>query len=341
MSHLDFPFPTIPETATLTTVAPGIHWLRMPLPFQLDHINLWLLEDGPGWTLVDTGLGDAGTREIWRRIFAEGLCGKPITRLLVTHCHPDHMGLAGWFAQEWGLRMWITQSEWLLGRLLAVDLTQEFVDGQVAFYRRGGFTADVLAQLGERGNIYSSRVTLPPVEMNRLRDGDALTIGGRQWRVIVGTGHSPEHACLHCEELGVLISGDQILPKITPIIGVWATEPDADPLGLYFESLDRFRRLPDRTLVLPSHNLPFVGLPARVRDIEHHHERRLDQTLKACGGEPLTGWQLLHKLFPRELDLHQTTFALGESLAHVHYLMRKGRIAREAGADGVWRYQSI
>lgn len=157
---------------------------------------------------------------------------------------------------------------------------------------------------------------------------------------MVGTGHSPEHACLYCEELGVLISGDQILPKITPIIGVWATEPDADPLGLYLESLKRFRGLPDRTLVLPSHNLPFVGLSARIHDIEHHHELRLKHAIAACQ-EPQTGWQLLHKLFSRQLDLQQTTFALGESLAHVHYLMRQGRMARDMDAQGVWHYRSL
>lgn len=338
MTHLEFPFPVIPEAASLTTVAPGVHWLRMPLPFQLDHINLWLLEDTDGWTLVDTGLANDATRGIWLRIFADGFRGRPVVRVLVTHFHPDHMGLAGWLTDQWRAPMWATHGEWATARMLSLDQTAALRDAHAAFYRRADFPREILDDLAALGNVYATRANPPPATMHRLREGDRVSIGGREWRVIVGTGHSPEHACLYCEEAGVLISGDQVLPKITPIIGVWPTEPEGDPLRLYLDSLRQFADLPEDVTVLPSHGLPFLGLAARIRDIEHHHRRRLDHALKACA-EWVTGWELLNKLFTRSLDLHQKTFALGESLAHVHYLMKDGRIVREMGNDGVFRYR--
>ncbi len=338
MSALAFPFTAPPDAGTVTTVAPGVLWVRMPLPFQLDHINLWLLEDGDGWTLVDTGLADDDTRGLWQRLFSDVLGGKPIKRLICTHFHPDHMGLAGWFVREWDIALWMTLGEWLFGRMMCVDQSESLVEAHVDFYRRAGFDAEHQRLVRGRGNIYRNRVVEHPTGIHRIQAGDTIEIGGRAWTVMIGTGHAPEHACLYCPEAGLLISGDQILPRISPIVGVWPTEPDADPLGQFLDSIEQFRGLPDSLLVLPSHGLPFRGLHARLAELDHHHDARLGQTVAACT-EPATAWQVQKQLFTRPLDMHQTLFAASETVAHLNHMMATGRLVREADADGVWLYR--
>ena len=340
MSSLVYPHPHPIDAGTALTVAPGIIWLRMPLPFQLNHINLWLLEDGDGWTMVDTGLANDETRALWEKLFETTLAGKPITRLICTHFHPDHMGLASWLTERWGIEMWTTQGEWAVGRLLSVDHTAAFIDGQVAFYRRSGLSEDLLEVVRERGNVYAERVVPIPVAYHRIRDGQTISIGGRAWQVITGTGHAVEHAALYCAEAGVLISGDQVLPRISPVVAVWPSDPAADPLDDFLTSLDRYRPLPDTTFVLPSHGLPFSGLHARLDELAHHHDQRLDKTLGFCA-EPATAADVLRRLFTRDLDAHQLLFAVGESLAHIHYLMAHGRILCDTRADGVWMYRAV
>jgi len=340
MSCLVYPHPHPIDVGTALTVAPGIVWLRMPLPFQLNHINLWLLEDGDGWTMVDTGLANDETRALWEKLFETTLAGKPITRLICTHFHPDHMGLASWLTERWGIEMWTTQGEWAVGRLLSVDHTAAFIDGQVEFYRRCGLSEDLLEVVRERGNVYADRVVPIPVAYHRIRDGQTITIGGRAWQVITGTGHAVEHAALYCAEAGVLISGDQVLPRISPVVAVWPSDPAADPLDDFLTSLDRFRPLPDSTFVLPSHGLPFSGLHVRLDELAHHHDQRLEKTLGFCA-EPATAADVLRRLFTRELDAHQLLFAVGESLAHIHYLMAHGRIICDTRGDGVWMYRAV
>ncbi len=337
-SALQYPFPHPPQPATREEVAPGIFWLRMPLPFALDHINLWLLDDGEGWAQVDTGMGNDETKALWQRVRAEALDGRPVRRLIATHFHPDHMGLSGWLCEQWGVTLTATLGEWLFGRMLSVEPEADFVATQVEFYRRTGVDAETLGAVEARGHVYRSRIHSIPRVLQRIADGDELEIGGRRWRVMIGQGHAAEHACLYCAELNVLISGDQILPRITPIVGVWPQEPDADPLGLFLKSLAQFRDLPEDVLVLPSHGLPFRGLHARLDAIDVHHDERLARTLEACA-RPATGAELMRALFTRKLDLHQTVFAVGEGIAHAHYLIGRGELLRETGDDGVWRYR--
>jgi glyoxylase-like metal-dependent hydrolase (beta-lactamase superfamily II) len=341
IAALRFPHAAPPEPGTLVEVAPGIHWLRMPLPFALNHINLWLLADGAGWTIVDSGLNTPVTIELWERIFAEGLGGKPVTRLIVTHFHPDHMGLAGWLTRRWQIPLWVSETEWLSARMLAADRDDEaFGADQTPFYRRAGLDEATLQMLAARGNQYAKRVGPIPREFHRLADGMTIAVGGRHWRVIVGHGHAPEHVCLHCPELDLFIAGDQVLPKISPNISVWPNEPDANPLARYLDSLEVLRRaVPADVLVLPSHNLPFYGLDIRIDQLAAHHAERLAEIETACA-TPHSTMAIVPLLFRRELDAQQLGFAIGEALAHVNHLVAAGRLTRSARADGVSVFSS-
>jgi glyoxylase-like metal-dependent hydrolase (beta-lactamase superfamily II) len=341
VAALSFPHGAdVPESGTTIMVAPGVKWLRMPLPFALNHINLWLIEDGAGWAIVDTGLAGEVTRAIWERIFATELEGRPVTRVLVTHFHPDHMGNAGWLCRKFEVPLLVTETEWLWARALSLDGDDaSFTGEQTPFYRRTGLGPSAMDIFAGRGNRYRTGVSPVPRSFLRLADGQEVEIGGRAWRVIVGRGHAPEHACLFCPALGVLISGDQVLPKISPNVGVWPTEPEADPLALYMSSLQKLRSaVPSDALVLPSHNLPFYGLDTRVDQLLRHHEERLETLESACA-TPHTAAELVPVLFKRELDAHQLGFAVGETLAHLQRLRYAGRIRRDTRPDGVWSYR--
>lgn len=319
-------------------VAPGVHWIRMPLPFELDHINLWLLEDGDGLTIVDCGLALDESREIWQRILARWP-GRPVKRLIVTHFHPDHIGLAGWLADWLDTELWITRTEWLMARMLYLDTAASAHAHIAEFYRMHGMPDGTADKMFTGGNTYRARVTEPPVLHRRMEAGDTIRVGERDWRVYVGTGHAPEHACLYSDELRVLISGDQILPRITPNISVWASEPDANPLADYLGSLDQFRELPPDTLVLPSHNMPFRGLHRRLDELRHHHDERLDRLRDAPDLEDgLSAAAAVPILFRRKLDNHQFGFAMGEALAHLAYLEGRSEMAVQTGRDGIVRF---
>jgi glyoxylase-like metal-dependent hydrolase (beta-lactamase superfamily II) len=336
LTALRFPF-AAPAPGEALAIAQGIFWLRMPLPFALNHINLWLVEDGDGWTIVDAGYAMAETKAAWERIFAERLDGRPVTRIIVTHYHPDHVGLAEWLAERWRAPLWITEKEWLYARVMSRD-NDDLTRSRRDFARRAGLDAAASEAFGEHETGYRRGVPAVPAAFHRLADGAAITIGGREWRVIVGEGHAPEHACLHCAEAAVLIAGDQVLPKISPNISLPPHEPAGDPLARYLVSLVRLREVvPPETLVLPSHDLPFFGLHMRIDALAAHHQARCAEILAACD-RPQSALDLLPLLFRRPLDRHQTAFALGEALAHLQYLAGKGLLDRSAGADGVDRF---
>jgi glyoxylase-like metal-dependent hydrolase (beta-lactamase superfamily II) len=334
---LRFPVTTPPAPGETVAIAPGILWLRMPLPFALDHINLWLVKDGPGWTIVDTGYAMPGTRMAWERVFAAHLEGRPVSRLVVTHYHPDHIGLAEWLTARWQAPLWITEKEWLHARMLCRE-SADFVRLRHDYARRAGLDAAASEAFGDHEAGYRRGVPAVPAAFRRLADGMTFAIGGREWRVVVGEGHAPEHACLYCTADRVLIAGDQVLPRISPNISLQPHEPDGDPLARFLASLSRLRRaLPAPTLVLPSHGLPFFGLHQRIDALVAHHAARCAEIRAACR-RPQSAADLLPLLFRRPLDRHQQAFALGEALAHLAYLANKGALARRLGGDGVERF---
>ncbi len=338
---LAFPVSTPPSPGATIEIAPGIHWLRMPLPFALDHINLWLLADGDSWTIVDTGFGQGDqTKILWQKVFDTMAGGRPVKRVLVTHFHPDHMGLAGWMCGRFGVELWTSQAEWLTAHLVRQGWGAGDTESRLAHYRRNGLAGEHLDALRARGNTYAAYVTPVPPQYRRVMAGDVVAINNSSWRVIVGRGHAPEHLCLYNPALDVLISGDQILPVITTNVSVWPDEPDGNPLKLYLDSLADFRPLPETALVLPSHGLPFRNLHFRLDQLAHHHDERLDRAVAACAA-PLTAADLIPVLFRRQLDIHQLGFAMGEALAHLHYLVGAGRLRRETGADGIHRFSKV
>ena len=334
---IDYPFTQQPAAGEAPELLPGVRWLRMPLPFELDHVNLWLLEEAEGWTIVDTGLNLDDIKANWEAALAAHCRAKPVKRIIVTHCHPDHLGLARWLGEMTGAAVWITQGELLNAYAWFHQLPNYDVAGMVGFFRRHGLDAERCALLETRGPTYRGRVDGLPQAYRRLMEGELLRIGGNDWRVIVGYGHSPEHAALHCAELGVLISGDMLLPRISTNVSVMSSNPDGDPLGWFLDSVERFTELPADTLVLPSHGKPFRGLHARAAQLAAHHEERC-AALLAVLDTPKNACELIPTLFGRPLDAHQTMFAMGEAIAHLNYLQHAGRVRRTTGADGIFRF---
>ena len=335
---LDYPFADPPDPGVAREVAPGVHWLRMPLPFVLNHINLWLLEDGADWVIVDSGVATDETRALWDRILVERVDGRRVSRVLVTHCHPDHAGNAGWLTDRLGAPLWMSQAEYLTAHAWRDDTAGFTHAGWMAFARANGLDEEQIASLEVRGSRYKRAVPDFPKTYHRMMDGDEITIGGRAWRVVMGYGHAPEHASLHCAELDVFISGDMLLPKISTHVGVSSVTPGDDPLGQFLDSIARYRTLlSERTLVLPSHGLPFRGAHERITQLEEHHRLRLAELEEACV-EPRSAADLIGTVFRRQLDPFQTFLALGETLAHLNYLARRGVLVRAPGADGVVRF---
>ena len=326
----------IPAPGESIAVAEGVRWIRMPLPFALDHINLWLLEDGDGWTLVDTGYGTQATRDLWERHLAETLEGRPVRRVIVTHYHPDHLGCADWLVGKTGASFWITLGEFLSGHAAHDDTAGFDRPTGIDFFARNGLDVSRFPEKLRTGNGYRRGVPSIPGTYRRMMDGDRIAIGGHDWQVITVFGHAPEHAALYCASRNVLISGDQVLPRITTNVGVWGNQPESNPLALFLSSLGKFSHLPGDALVLPSHDRVFTGLHARIAQLHAHHDERLARLLEGCNG--ITAFEAIPLLFKRQLDDHQLMFAMGEAIAHLHYLQAGGRVKRSEDAKGVRRF---
>ena len=330
---LEYPFPEVPAPGTTLEVASGIHWLSMPLPFQLDHINLWLAEEEEGWTVIDTGIGNAQTRALWEQI----LQNRVVKRVIVTHYHPDHAGNAAWLCQRYGVELWMTQGEYLTAHAVRSSTAGYTTDAVLSVFRKNGLDEQRASGMGGRGNRYAALVPEFPLSYRRIIEGDQIEIGKHRWRAIVGHGHAPEHLSLYAKNLNTLIAGDMLLSTISTNVSVWSIDPEGDPLRLFLDSIARYRDLPKDVLVLPSHGKPFRGAHDRVEQLEKHHQDRLGELLDALK-KPQSAAELLSVLFRRPLDAHQTFFAMGEAIAHLHYLYYAGRATRARGEDGIMRY---
>ncbi|KAG0165176.1 hypothetical protein DFQ28_007164 [Apophysomyces sp. BC1034] len=349
--QLDYVFAdTRPAGGTVHEVAPGVLWVCMPLPFKLDNINLWLLRDQlgaqPGWTIIDCGISNDTIKANWERIFDGVLGGLPVLRVLVTHFHPDHLGLAHWLCgggerDRWSAPLWMTLGEYLMGRLLSLARDGDSNAGGEAaarFFARHGMTdPQSIENIRVRKGYYHTLVPEVPASYVRLREGDAVTIGTRTWRVMTGFGHSTEHCALYCEADRLLVSGDMVLPWISTNVSVFEMEPCGNPLAQYLDSLGRYQGLPDDTWVLPSHGKPFRGLHTRIAQLREHHAARLDEVREACARALQSAADIVPLMFKRPLDLHQMTFAMGEALAHLHFLWHAGELDRFE-CDGVIRF---
>ena len=343
----------LPDTGQTVEVAPGVFWLRMGLPFALNHINLWMLRDQlphptqpgkvqEGWTLIDCGIDNPATREAWLQLESHALQGLPVLRVLVTHMHPDHMGLAHWLCERWQAPLWISTSEYQSALLACSGLYNFASQSTTAFYASHGWQQAKDPATGSKFSmgLYASMVPKVPTAYVRLMAGASLRIGDRTWRCLGGYGHSPEHIALHDTESRLLISGDMLLPSISTNISVTAREPDGNPLAWFLASLDEMADLPDATLVLPSHGRPFTGAATRVAQLKTHHAERLAELLQACAQTEHCAHELLLLIFKRPLDSHQTTFAMGEAVAHLNLLWLDGKLQRRLDDEGVYRFKT-
>jgi glyoxylase-like metal-dependent hydrolase (beta-lactamase superfamily II) len=340
-SPLRYPFREFPEPGAMLEVAPGVKWQRMSLPFSLNHINLWAIEDGDGWTLVDTGIKSPQAVALWEAILAGPLLGRPITRVICTHMHPDHLGMAGWLTRRFDCPFVITRLEYLTCRMLVADTGREAPEEALRFYRAAGWSPaaldDYKARFGDFGNLV---YTLPD-SFQRITDGDEIVVGQHRWRAVIGRGHSPEHLCLYCPELKVLISGDQVLPRITSNVSVFPTEPQADPLSDWLASLAAIRAaVCDDVCVLPAHNEPFHGLHARIGQLIEGHERSLERLLGALS-QPRKVTEVFSFLFRRPISDDTLQMATGEALAHLNCLIRRGEATVHSDPYGINTYLAV
>ena len=361
--QLDYPLgATLPETGCTLQIAPGVKWIRMALPFALDHINLWLLRDEidnahkpgeklQGWSVVDCCISRDESKAQWEAIFASELEGLPILRVIVTHMHPDHIGLAHWLCERWTTpahvcRLWISATDFNVARMASASTSTGYGGHAAAgFFASHGLTDPVsIETIKGRAGYYPSLVPAVPASFRRMMDGDTVRIGSRgnrhDWTCISGFGHAPEHIALYCEALGLLIGGDMMLPRISTNVSVHDVEPESNPLALFLDSIDKFRPLPAGTLTLPSHGKPFRGLHTRIAQLHGHHREQLTLVLSACQAAACSAADIIPVMFKRALDLHQMTFAMGEAVAHLHFLWFDKKLTRRLDADGIYRFSA-
>lgn len=326
LQALDYEFTEHPELGQSNEILPGIRWLRMPLPFMLGHINLWLLKDGTGWTIVDTGLHTSVTRDLWLAVLAEQLRGDPVNRILVTHLHPDHVGCAGWLVERCRATLWMSREEYLLCRLLVADTGKEVPAAGLNFYTAAGFPETAIERYKKSFGMFGTVVAELPQSYRRISDGESIAIGQHNWTVIIGRGHSVEHACLYCDELNVLISGDQILPTISSNISVYPTEPGANPLANWLDSLTMLKQvLPADVLVLPAHGKPFRGAHLRLDQLIAEHMGGLDKLREACRA-PVRAIDVFPTLFKSTINEGNLIMATGEAIAHLNFLLELNEV---------------
>jgi len=338
---LTFPHAAPPAPGQIVTIAPGVLWFRLKLPFQLNHVNIYLIEDDGGWLALDTGLGTDDCRIGWDSILTGPLKGERLSAMLVTHFHPDHVGLAGWLAQSFGLKLAMPRTEYLYHLMAAHGRGDMYDAAHREFYHAHGLSAALTDTILGRGLNYLRLTPGVPHAYERIKHGDTRRIGGRDFGVLTGGGHALEQAMLLQPREKLFFAADQVIARISPNVSVHPVEPDEDPLGTYLIDLKQLRAaVPHDVLVLPGHGLPFHGLHARIDELIEHHGLRCARIADGCRTRPLSVADLVPTLFDRALDAHQTGFAFGEVLAHVNYMLGRAELIRETGIDGVFRFRA-
>ncbi len=331
-------FSALPDFGHPQEIAPGVFWLTLPLPGPPGHINTLLLHDDRGWGVIDCGMHTPETLATWQQVRKEFFAGEPVHSVVISHCHPDHIGMAAWFAGEFGAELYMSRSEWLFSQFLLLLPDTDFGSIFHRFYQACGGSPEFLEYILQRGNQYSSMVLPMRQGHKRLIEAQQLMLGATGWRVITASGHSPEMVTLYSPEHGLLFAADQILPGISPNISVWPSEPEENPLKEYLHSLRKYSDLPDETRIFPSHGLPFQGVHRRIEALLQHHDERLQRVLEACS-TPRTAVEVAFVMLGRNVELYQMPFSIGEALAHLNYLIDSGEIAKESRADGVILYR--
>jgi glyoxylase-like metal-dependent hydrolase (beta-lactamase superfamily II) len=335
-----FPHEAPPAHGAVIEIAEGVLWARLPLPMKLDHVNVYILDDGDGWTVVDTGFRGKTTTAIWETLLAGPLAGKPVKRVIATHHHPDHIGLAGWFIRAHGAELWTTRTAWLFARMLQLDHNEAPAEENIAHYHRAGASEAVLERYRTAKPFNFSQTVEPlPLGFRRIREGDEIRMGGRDWRILCGNGHAPEHATFWSKDDNLVLSGDQVIPGISSNLGVYATEPEADPVGDWLESCERLKReAREDHFALPGHKLPFTGLPTRLDQLIDNHHGALKR-LRRHLTEPRTAVECFPPIFRREIGEGEFGLALIESIAHLNHLQQIGEAVRETDANGAYRFR--
>lgn len=336
---LTYPFEQGPEQHQAVTIHPHIKWVRSPLPFSLSHINCYLLKDGDGWCVVDTGMNGEASIAQWQTTINAVLEGAPITRVIATHHHPDHIGLAGWFCDTYRAAFYTTELEYFYTRTFHAPKRKEKYWESVEYFDRTAMKSESKDALLADNN-YHHMVWEIPSSFHRLQDQQTLTIGDFEWQAITTRGHSPEHLSLYCKELDLLISGDQVLPEITSNVSITSTQAYANPLQDWYDAHHKIQaNVPDSVTVLPAHQLPFKGLHERLAQVLAHHEERLDKILTLSHQEK-TAQQLTDELFERDMDAFQNFLAVGECMAHINMLLDQGKMQRRLD-DGLWLFSRL
>lgn len=340
MNGIKYPWENPPDFGDMLEIASGVHWLRLPLPMKLDHVNIYVLDDGDGWTLVDTGMKTRKVEAMWDALLMGPLKGKPVKRVVATHHHPDHIGFHGWFFDKYGSEYVSSGVAYYMGRMLTLDVQEGYTDGQIEFYRRAGMHAELLeTRKSERPFNFADIVHPVPIGFSRISEGDTIEMGGRTWDIRIDNGHAPHHATFWSRDDNLVLTGDQIIPSISSNIGVYPTEPDANPLGEWMYSCSRLQEFAtDDLLALPGHKLPFTGIPLRLKQLIDNHSgalERLRQALKT----PKTAGEVMFAIFKRDIGDGEYGLGLVEALAHCNYLWHEGEASRVLDGDGVYRFE--
>lgn len=331
------------EEGGVEQVAPGIWRITMPLPFALRWVNAYLLQGDGEYCLIDAGLATPDAEAFMLQgLVAAGISPPQLSTMVLTHAHPDHIGLAGRFQQASGAPVFMLRMERQRMQGIWAAEDSQAVESVSTYYIKYGMPPEESAL--EKGAMAATRrlVTVPQ-QVTSLEEGQQVRLAGELYEVIWTPGHADGHICLWRASDGVLIAGDHILPRISPNISLYPNSRP-NPLQDYLDSLKKVRDLPAR-LVLPGHGFPLTGLAARADELAKHHQERIEETMQIVaevqGASGASTYQVAEGLFAGRLDsLQNRRFAFAEALAHLEYLRFEGRLMyREE--QGVVRYHVI